>query len=261
MRKTSNTERSIDTLKDSSETSTELALDEHAYKAQLTYRNPKERLRVIKNIERIVRTSLEYKIYLHYLRTQLNAHGCAFLKNIDLNNESISKDVTVEAHHFPFTLFDITLIVLSKYEFLDNINQSKDETTGDFKVTSKTSFEIADEIMALHYKFLIGIVPLSKTVHELAHSGKIQIFLNQVYGDVDKFIAEYRAFIPEEYLESYSNLQYFTRQHISNPTGIPPSLVTNITIYDIDGVGSFDSLLPTLANKNKLTTKANKGKS
>ncbi len=50
-----------------------------------------------------------------------------------------------------------------------------------------TSFSVAKEVMDLHYKNMIGLVPLTKTNHELAHEGSLFISSKQVFG-------EYKAF-------------------------------------------------------------------
>ena len=51
--------------------------------------------------------------------------------------------------------------------------------------------------MGLHYKNQVGLVPLSITVHQLVHDGKIFIPLQNVYGNYLDFIEEYGAYISD----------------------------------------------------------------
>ena len=67
-------------------------------------------------------------------------------------------DTDLEFHHYPFTLYDICEIVVMK---------------GAADQKYESSFSAAKKIMDLHYKNIIGLVPLTKTNHELAHDGKI----------------------------------------------------------------------------------------
>ena len=65
----------------------------------------------IKNVERVVRGSLEYKKYIGFLRNNLNLTKCRFLENVDTAN---LKKTHIEMHHYPFTLYDIVEIVSDK---------------------------------------------------------------------------------------------------------------------------------------------------
>ena len=67
---------------------------------------------------------------------------------------NITEDANIEFHHYPFTLYDIVDIVLCNYLI---------------KGKPITSFYIAEEVLDLHFKMKIGIVPLTTTNHELAH--------------------------------------------------------------------------------------------
>lgn len=126
----------------------------------------------IKNVEKLVRTSKEYKMYIELLRTNIFA----------LNHDSImtnitTADVDLEFHHNPFTLYDIIEVVMLKHI-----------TNGE----KFTSFEIAKEVMGLHYRHKIGLTPLTKTTHELAHSGNLFISKKQIFGDYNGFMDEYK---------------------------------------------------------------------
>lgn len=140
----------------------------------------KDKIKLIKTIERIVRSSQEYKQYIAFLRKEVDMTMCSFFNNIS-NKES--KKVSIEIHHEPFTLFDIAQIVLEKW-----IAEGK-------KINP---ILIAEEVMKLHYQNKVGLIPLSITVHELVHSGKLFIPLQNVYGDFISFLEEYEPYISND---------------------------------------------------------------
>lgn len=143
--------------------------------------NERDKLKAIKKIEMIVRSSAEYKEYVKYLREYVNMNKCHFFSGITKEN---GRKVSIEIHHEPFTLFDISKIVLEKWVYHDeDINL----------------FLISEEIMKLHYQNRVGLIPLTSTVHELVHNGKIFIPIQDVYGKgfID-FIAEYDDFIDQD---------------------------------------------------------------
>lgn len=134
--------------------------------------------RFIKNVEKLIRTSREYSTYIELLRTNVN----------ELNHDNIlhnitTGDVSFEFHHYPFSLYDIVTIVVNKHII---------------EGEKFTSFSIAKEVMELHYQHKIGLVPLTKTTHELAHSGNLFLSTKQVFGDYKAFFNEYNKYIPGE---------------------------------------------------------------
>lgn len=133
----------------------------------------KEMMKLIRTVEGLVRKSLEYKQYIKFLKTEIDMNECSFFQNI--NNKERSR-VSIEIHHEPFTLFDITKIVIDR--FVEN----------DIPLNP---LMIAEEVMELHYKNMVGLIPLSTTVHQLVHDGKICIPLQSVYGDYIMFLKEY----------------------------------------------------------------------
>ena len=139
--------------------------------------NDKDKIKFIKMLERIVRQSIEYKHYIQFLKSEIDMTKCTFFSNVsNKNNQSVS----IEIHHEPFTLFDIVSIVVDKY-----IDMNLD----------LNPLTIAEEVMKLHYKDLVGLVPLSVTVHQLVHDGKLFIPLQNVYGNYISFIEEYAPYI------------------------------------------------------------------
>jgi len=119
--------------------------------------NEKDKIKLIKTIERIVRSSMEYKQYIQYLRDEIDMTLCSFFNNINNKN---TKKISIEIHHEPFTLFDLTQIVLDKW-----VNEEKD------------------------------IIPLL-----IAHNGKLFIPLQNLFGNFVSFIEEYEKYISKDLL-------------------------------------------------------------
>ena len=141
--------------------------------------NDKDKIKFIKMVEKIVRSSTEYKQYIQFLKQEIDMTKCTFFNNVNNKNNS---SVSIEIHHEPFTLFDIVSIVVEKYIDL-NLDMNP--------------LMVAEEVMELHYKNFVGLIPLSITVHQLVHDGKILIPLQNVYGNYIAFLEEYDAYITE----------------------------------------------------------------
>ena len=149
----------------------------------------------IKRVERLVRKSYEYRSYIKYLKNELSMTQFTFFSNVDVGD---IKGLTLEMHHYPFTLYDIVSAV---------INQKVYENE-----TEMTDFSIADEVMQLHYKNQVGLVPMSKTNHKLAHNGELFINLNSVFGDVKTFLNKYNMGIGSELNERLEKLISISKQ-------------------------------------------------
>ena len=134
----------------------------------------------IKQIERMARSSPELRRLVKYLSEELEMNKCALLRGVASSNSRI------EIHHYPFTLYDLCDIIIRK-----NIAMNKEFST----------FDLAKELVGIHYLKLVGMVPLSKSVHELAHAGKVFINLRHVFGNVKEFIQRYRLGLTPDYID------------------------------------------------------------
>jgi hypothetical protein len=112
----------------------------------------------IKNIEKMIRNSVEYKDWVQMLRDEQGAYKC-FISGATLD------ECTIEIHHTPFTLFDIIDIVISS------------------KTEKFCTFTIALEVMQLHFDNFIGWYPLTSTLHEKVHNEIIKLESNQLRGN------------------------------------------------------------------------------
>lgn len=143
----------------------------------------RDKTKLIKRIERQIRSSQEYRDYIAFLRDNVGMDACAFFNNI---NKDSSKSIRIEIHHEPLTLYDYVRVVLEKY-----IKEG----------LPINDMMIAEETMELHYKNQVGLIPLSKTLHLIIHgdnSEKLVIPAYMIFGDYSKFIEDYGDYLDED---------------------------------------------------------------
>lgn len=134
-------------------------------------------VKFIKATERMIRGNTDYKLWLTSLRESDEYGYDQFLNNIT------SDEAEIQLHHFPINLYNICQIVIEKL-----FDEEK-------KVSS---FIVADEVIRLHLRGIIGLVPLSTTMHEIAHNSELKFLRWQIKGNWETFVNEY-----EEYLSEY----------------------------------------------------------
>lgn len=148
----------------------------------------KDRNKYIKRVEKIIRASTEYRDYITFLKDHVDLNKCVFFQNVTSDKGANKRGrVSIELHHEPFTLYDYVDVVLRKFQ-----------DTG----VPINDLLIADEVLELHYSNMVGLVPLSKTMHEVVHnSTKIFVPLNMIYGDYSQFLDKYEDYISDELYE------------------------------------------------------------
>ena len=151
---------------------------------EVSFDTEKDKRKFIERVKRIVRSSKEYKDYIRYLKENMDMNKCAFFSNIKHTKEN---KVQIEIHHDPFTLDDLVRIVIEKQMAEGN---------------PLNDLDIADEVMELHYNDMVGLIPLSKTIHEVIHSDaqKIILPLNLCYGNYKAFVDEYQDYMEDDIL-------------------------------------------------------------
>ena len=166
----------------------QMAIEEKPERVKFLDRTAKERRKYIETCEKMIRSSSEYKEYIKHIKTHFDMSRCTVFQNISNGN---GKKYSIEIHHEPFTLFQITDTVLQKRQDLgEEINH----------------FMIADEVMDLHYRGVIGLIPLTKTVHELVTNDKVFIPLQYVYQRYDLFYDQYEPFM-RDYVKDLTTLK------------------------------------------------------
>ena len=181
------------------------------------YNNLKQyqkRRKFILDTEKIIRQSKEYRDYIQMIKRNLSWNRCAALRGIASGN---GKKYTIEIHHEPFSLFDITHTVLTKFEDLDR---------------EIDPYEIATEVLKLHYDGKVGLIPLTVTQHQLVGNNKIFIPLQFIKGDWATFYDEYEYHIPDKtkaHIEIKANMSEVCAEIQSN------ILNTEFTYISVDG--------------------------
>ena len=153
----------------------------------LLLNSPDDLIENMKRIESLIRCSKEYKAYLAYLHEVHEMNSCSYFTDKDF------QEVTLEYHHFPFTLYDLVIIVGSKY-LVDHVGEDI------------FAFDIAREVIKVHLEDQVAGIMLSKTVHELYHSGQYEIPTDSEslnLGDYKTFFNTYKDFLTEKDKEKF----------------------------------------------------------
>lgn len=179
--------------------------------------DPKDLRKYLSDIENIVRRSFEYREFIRYIKQWYGMAESAEFENVNGENSG----VRIEIHHTPFSLFDITSIVYEKRRFYHE----------DLSV-----FAVAKEIMELHYKFVIGLYPLSVTEHQLVHNGYLFIPTHYVFGHYDVFRSMYEQFIDEELLDTLEEIESYSR--VSYDEEQSKRLISQSNVY-LDTSGAY----------------------
>ena len=136
----------------------------------------KAKTKFIRNVEKTVRSSAEYKKWLNFLKSTLS---------IDLqcyHTGNLPGMCSLEIHHHPYTLFQ--LVDISMYNMQDQLY---------------TIFDLAKNVMKLHFMNLVGFVPLCISSHENYHNQILDIPIEVCEGNWKNL--ESVLHIPE-YIES-----------------------------------------------------------
>lgn len=163
----------------------------------------------IRDLERVVRNSFEYRTLIKYLKDTEGMDVCSFLENVTSRD---NKKVSIEIHHTPLTLYDICMAVYKK-----RFNKHQD-----IDINS-----IAEEVMWLHYSGWVGLIPLSTTVHDLVHNQYLFIPTNVIRGNYKAFIETYYDYIEPEVLDAVDAAERATIDYNNKQMNI----FNNHTIY------------------------------
>lgn len=125
----------------------------------------------VKNCERMIRTSKDYKIFISYIKNVLGFNFCMAQSQIS------DKDATIEMHHGPiFTLYDITSVILNNF----------------LKTGRKiNSYRITDAVIQEHFALRVQVVMLAVTNHEAFHNRDLFLNVRQGIGNLTEFIKMY----------------------------------------------------------------------
>lgn len=185
----------------------------------------KQKIKFIKRVESIVRSSMEYRDYVRFCKENMDMNSCIFLANVSQDKTRGRKRISIELHHDPFTLMDIVWTVVNKYEE---------------EGLPINDLMIADEVLELHYLNMVGLVPLSKTMHQMVHnSDKIKIPLYLVYGEYSGFIEKYGDYMEPELMDKLESKVNFTKSVTKEDFD---AIQKEFTYLEIDGVDDIEKI-------------------
>lgn len=160
----------------------ELYSDRHPFRLALRIRNFENEasfVKFIRNCERHVRNSIEYREWKNYIIDVLGIHTCM------VTNERMDQ-CTIEVHHHVPSLFILIKAFINK-----EIVEEQEFST----------FDIALKTIEYHFKNRVGYVTLLKSIHEKFHNGFLSIPQELIKGDYQSFISDYSTFLEEEDLD------------------------------------------------------------
>jgi len=167
----------------SKEESLELYSDNYPFSLPLrisNFENETEYNKFVKNCEKLVRGSVEYRLWTNYIKDVLGINECALTKEIN-------SEATIDIHHQVPSLFILIKALVNKK--LD-------------KTEIFSTFDIALEAIELHFKNKVGYIPLVSSMHEKLHNGFLKIPIELVKGDYNYFLNEYSKYLESEDLDS-----------------------------------------------------------
>ena len=148
----------------------------------------------VKRIESLFRNSREYRNYICSVREGLQKKNCAYFTDKDFT------EATLELHHV-YSLYDIVLLVGTK--LLTELENDQ----------FLTVYDVVNGLIQFHMKDYPIVIMLSKTVHELYHSGQYELPRDSKelhLGRYENFIKEYKDYLDAKEAEKLTKLyKYF----------------------------------------------------
>ena len=160
----------------------ELYSDQYPFRLPLrirSFENEAEYTKFIRNCERHIRSSIEYKQWRNYIIDILGVQTCM------VTNERMDQ-CTIEVHHHIPSLFVLVKSILNKK--IDNEEEF-------------STFDISLEAIKYHFQNKVGYVTLVKSMHEKFHNGYLGVPSSVIKGNYQAFIEEYSAHIDDEDLD------------------------------------------------------------
>ena len=178
---------------------------------------------MIKYMTARVRKTIEYRNLVDYMKKTMNINTCSFYKDYSMGN-----GFTIELHHAPFCLFDYVESVARKH-----FDEDKDDP-------HFQPWRVEEEVNRLHYEFVVGLIPVNPTAHQLIHSGNLKLHPRMVEGNWRRFLSDYDEYISDAVR---GKAEEFIALAKTNPDEIPeivkyrPVMISNLkfkSLGDID---------------------------
>lgn len=152
----------------------------------------KDFAKFVSDVEKTARDSFEYHEFITYLREYMDMNKCSFFENVNNIN---SFKIKIHIHHHPLTLFDIVMIIYQKRSYYQESLELE---------------MVAKEVVYVHYFLMVGLIPLSETVHELVHKQILFIPIDKVMGNWQEFLDTYEDFIIPEIKDKITRYREMT---------------------------------------------------
>ena len=187
----------------------------------------------VKRVEVGIRSSFEYRGIIQFIKHNLNVNHCSFYEGYSMKN-----GLTIELHHSPFTLYDITEAVMAKSLKLKGYWES---------------FRVIEEVNRLHYEFKIGLTPLNPTAHKLVHNQTLTVHPKIVIGYWKEFYGEYQAYLSEAAVSKYKEMLDMETRNVED-VKVPKILEYRPTIIQ----SPIHAITQELVDKLYIDSKLNK---
>ena len=135
-----------------------------------SFSNDKDEISFIKSVEKMVRFSPEYKLWVSYIVDTLGQNKCEF-------TGELKGECPVEVHHHPICLYTIVKAVIE-----DKMQKRKPFCT----------FDIARDVIELHFQNKVGYVLMLSDLHAKYHNGYMQIPIEFVNGDYKHVLTHFQ---------------------------------------------------------------------
>ena len=140
----------------------------------------KGRISFLRDVVTEVRRCPEMGRYRSFLLEHLDLDRCSVLSGLTAEECAAAR---LELHHWPLSLFDVCSLVLGQME-----------ADGE----RITTFAVAHRAMALHWRGMVGLVPLLESLHQMAHSGQLRLDPRWAFGNWQGLLDECRSGLSEE---------------------------------------------------------------
>ena len=135
-----------------------------------TFLSSKDFEKFVKNVERIIRSSVEYRLWVTYIIDNLGQKECA------LTHENIN-ECPIVIHHHPINLYTIVKTIIN-----DFIKKEQEFST----------FDVAIKTIEMHYQNNVGYIVLLSDLHEKFHNSFLKIPIQLVQGNYKYLIQNYQ---------------------------------------------------------------------
>lgn len=152
--------------------------------------------KMVTYLKRMARSSWEYKNYMSNFKDNLGMTSCKVFNMIDINDIKVG----LEIHHTPFAMETIVMAVINRMV-----------AENGYPIDPK---DVSEEVMRLHYDGVVGLIPLTTTIHEAVHSGSVYIKPRDIYGDYQKFFEQYEEYLSEDAIRHYNNVISLSEEEI-----------------------------------------------